>query len=262
MHKYKNLIDWMMPRLPSLVCSIENAGDGDDGGSGGGDDKAGQIALSDEVKTFIGNTVNAALGSHLKRDSFQASLADRIAKQLLEAKQNEPDDKPGMKPDDKPNPKDLETAKLKSEMAQMRKQMEAKDAEAQKEKAAARTQAERSALTEQLRKAGVDDHRVAAANAFLYLDQQLITRNDADEICMRFRREWGEELVPLDQGVKEYLKSEQGKVFLPPVNTSGSGNTGGRPPAKAPGEKPTRAELYEHLGTLMMHGGQTPGAGQ
>ena len=79
---------------------------------------------------------------------------------------------------------------------------------------------------------------------------------------MTFQREWGEELVPIDKGVAEYLKTDAGKVYVPPVDAGGSGNQGGRANAgrpRAPGEKPSRPELVAHLGQQMMDKLNNPG---
>lgn len=263
----------------SLLCSNEGGGDGTGGGGEGGDGKGGDgnggdgngqpQGLDAETKKFIANTINSSVASFMKRDSFKQSIAESVSgvvgNAVAEAlKQNQqqpnPEPEPGKGKGDKPDPRDAEIAKMKSEQEKLRRKMEESEQAAQAEKTKARTQAERSKLTDALRKGGVDDSRIGAAVAYLYLDQKRIKRDpDTDKIVMSFEREWGEELLPLDKGIPEYLKSDEGKAFLPPLQAGGSGNKGGRPPTRKPGEKATRGELMGHLGNLMLHGGALPG---
>lgn len=254
---------------PSTICSIGDDDDkgGDGGGGGGGDD--GKKGLDDETKKFIANTVNSSVASFMKRDSFKSAIAETVNATVGDAVKSALADalpKPGGSGGDddksgKLDPRDAEIKKLQSEQEKMRKKMEESAAAAEAEKNKSRTQEERSQLMTALRKSGVDDARIAAAVAFIYLDQKLVRRDENDKVCMVFERDWGEELVPVEKGAAEYLKTDSGKVFLPPIEAGGSGNKGGRPAAsRKPGEKPTRSELMAHLGNQMLHGGQVPGS--
>lgn len=269
----------LMDPRSSLLCSIGEGGGGDAGGGGGGGGTGdggdggdgGKQGLNEDTKKFIANTVNSSVASFMKRDSFknaiaevvQASVGDAIKSAMAEVTKPNPGEGEGGKGGKggtQPDPRDAEIAKMRAEQDKLRKQMEKNAAEAQAEKDKSRTQAERAALTDALRKGGVDDSRIGAAVAYIYLDKKLVAREaETDKIVMRFEREWGEELVPIEKGAVEYLKSDAGKVFLPPVEASGSGNKGGRTITSKPGEKPTRTELLTHLGNQMLSGGQVPG---
>lgn len=265
-----NAFDISFEPRSSLICNDENdddkgkgGGDGGDGGDGKDGDK-GKEGLDDETKKFIANTVNASVSSFMKRDGFKnavgdavkASVGDAVKEAIASALPKDDDDGGKGK---KPDPRDAELAKMRAEQEKLKKQMEANAAEAEAEKTKGRQQKERSKLTEALRKGGVDEARVAAAVAYIYLDQKLVVRDDKDAICMKFEREWGEELVPIEKGAAEYLKTDAGKVFLPPVDAGGSGNKGGKPAVRKSGDKPTRTELLTHLGNQMLGGGEVPG---
>lgn len=227
-------------------------GNGDGGTGDGGTPPAAPVV--DEKK--LANIVNSVVTSHLKRN-LGSTVADAV-KAAFDAQSAATPAAPAAPPaggDAADDPKEQELAKMRSDVANMRKEMEATKATAKAEQDKAIVAAERSALSDALRKGGVDDTRLGAAGALLYLDQKLVKRNDEDQICMEFQREWGPELVPIEKGVTEYLTTDAGKIFLPPVDASGSGNTGGRPPARKPGEKLSKSEMTLHLGKLMMNRG-------
>ena len=150
--------------------------------------------------------------------------------------------------------RDQELKKMRLEQDRMKNAMEANTASAEAEKNKARAQTERTKLTDALRKGGVDDSRIGGAVAELYLDKKLIKRDEKDAVCIEFTREWGDELVPVEKGIEEFLKSDEGKVYLPPVDAGGSGNKGGRPAAQRGKDgEPTRAEKLAHIGNVMMN---------
>jgi hypothetical protein len=237
---------------PLLSPDDGSGGGGGDGSGGEGDDGNNQppAMTADEMKRLMGNMVNSAVNSHFKRDSFQQLISSSVEKAVTGLLPKPEDPKPAPE-DPKPDARDAELAKMRSEQDKMRKALEAQREEAETEKRKAREQAERSALAEALRSGGVDENRMRAAVAYLYLDERRIRRDEDDNIVMSFQREWGEELVPVDKGIAEYLRSDQGKVFLPPVEAAGSGNKGGRPP-NSKGNKLSRSEKLEQLGQLMM----------
>lgn len=249
---------WFHPLLAPEDGSGGGGGGEGGGGEGEGEGNGAPAMSADEMKRMMANMVNSAVNSHFKRDSFQqliaSSVKDAFAEIAPKREESEPPKVEDHQGDKKPDARDAELAKMRSEQERMKAALEAQRAEAEAEKNKAREQAERSVLTDALRAGGVDENRMRAAVAYLYLDAKRIKRDEDDNIVMTFKRDWGEELVPVEKGISEYLKSDEGKVFLPPVDTSGSGNKGGRPPS-AKGAKPTRAELLENLGRMMMRGG-------
>lgn len=241
-----------MAPAPSLICMIEDEG-GSGGAGGDGGDDGGEPKSPVVDPKQLANMVNSAVTAQLKRVDFAGMISTNIASAMEGFKPAEPEPEP--EGDKKLSPEAIELRKLKAEQDKIRSKMEETTAQAEAEKNKARTQAERSALTTELRKNGVDDARIDGAVALLYLDKKRIRRDDEDKISMSFTRDWGEELVPIDKGIVEYLGSDSGKVFMPPVDVSGSGNKGGKPVKRKPGQKPTRAELLDKLGKQMMNGG-------
>ena len=192
----------------------------------------------------------------MKRDSFRDSIASAVGAAMegfKPAADPTPTPEPTPTPDSStPDPRDIELAKMKTEQEKMRREMEAQKDSAAAEKKKSRDQVERSKLSDALRLGGVDDARLPGAVAHLYLDAKRVKRNEDDAVCFSFKREWGEELVPVEAGIEEFLKTDSGKVYLPPVEAEGSGNKGGRPPRRKPGEKVTRGELMTKLGSQLM----------
>lgn len=270
---WKMLFSGIAP-TSSMICSEGDDGAAGGGGNGGdGGDGGKPPALDDETKKFIANTINASVASHMKRDGFKQMIGETVASSVGDAVKQalaerggsgdgDGDNGKGKGSGDKPDPRDAEIARLNSEQEALRKKWEKAESDREAEKTKSRTTEERSQLSAALRAAGVDDARLPAAVAFMYLDAKLVKRDENDRICLRFERDWGEELLPIEKGAVEYLKTDAGKVFLPPVDAAGSGNPGGRPPRSKPGEKPTRAELLTHLGNQMLHGGTVPGGGR
>jgi len=243
--KFENLRNAFNVMVPTsgLVCSADD--DPPAGGGDGGDPPA--APAIDEKK--LANMVNSAVTGHLKRLDFSGMISSGIGEAMKSFQPPTPAAPETPAPGDKPpSAAEIELAKMKTEQKVIREKLEATENAAAAEKQKAVVQQERSSLTNALRKGGVDDARLGAASAYLYLDQKLIERDEDGNICMRFKREWGPELLPIDEGIVEYLGTDEGKVFLPPVDVSGSGNKGGRPPARRPGEKPSRGELMTHLG--------------
>lgn len=91
---------------------------------------------------------------------------------------------------------------------------------------------ERVALADALRSGGLDDKRLRGAAALLYSEERRVVR-DPETGSIKFRQEKDgyEELVDLGKGIAEWLKTEDGKAYLPPRQTAGSGASavGGRP---------------------------------
>lgn len=108
---------------------------------------------------------------------------------------------------------------------------------------------ERSALTNALLKHGIPEAR-ASASALLFVDRGAISRDDHGQICVTVKTKVGgeiiEEQMPIDAGIAEWVKSAEGKEFLPAVEAGGSGGRqGGRPPK--PGEKMNRDQAANVL---------------
>lgn len=177
-------------------------------------------AITARFKSFEGK-LDGKFGEFSRGfESFQAQIAE-----ALKPKQEPPKEPP--KPKDAPPPiTDL------PEFVEQRKQLEALQkrlADADKKAAEAESKRRdtllRQSVDEALAKAGVEARLVKQARGYL-IDSLKATRfsEDGDSVVMVGGD--GEE-VELSVGLKSFLKSDEGKLYLPPRGTAGSGERGG-----------------------------------
>lgn len=241
------------------ICSADDdppKGDdkGDDKGGGGGDDK-----IDPKIEKFVMSAVNGALVSHGKRQDTR--FGEMLKTQLGEfAKTFKPvvsDDKPDDKPDDKgkggkPDPAVI---RLTETVEGLKSQLKAKDDENKAIQDKTKRSEERSALSGALNKLGIPEARAAGAIALLHTERQVVTRNDDGQIVMKVKRTYqgqaSEELVPLEDGIAEWAKTEEGKTYMPAVKAGGSGERGGGPP-KGKGEKPSTADALDTVARTIL----------
>ncbi len=125
------------------------------------------------------------------------------------------------------------------------------------ERAKTRASTLRTTLAEQLQKAGVPADRVKLAVGHLISAERLVDYADGGKGDEPVWRE-GEEERSLADGIKAFLKTSDGKLFLPPVNPGGSGGGPGRgapPPSNNPAHQQT-ADLLGGIDSLLL--GRTP----
>lgn len=149
--------------------------------------------------------------------------------------------------------------KLQDQVDALTKARKEEKQQAEKERDERARGEERSALTNALLKAGVPDTRAAAASALLFFDKKLVRRNDKGDICLAVTKVYGgesvEEIMPIESGIGEWVKSAEGKEFLPPADAGGSGNRGGGRPRGTTNEKPTVGDAYSFVARSIMGGG-------
>lgn len=148
-----------------------------------------------------------------------------------------------------------EVQKRLDELERSNKQL-LKETKEEKEKAAAADkrndeQEERSKLAVALKAAGVSEDRLPGALALLYLEQKKIVRDENRKIKFVVQKEDYEEKLDLEKGVADWIKSPEGKSYLPPKEIAGAGTRGGPPPVRR-GEEPSEAQLMHQLGSAMM----------
>lgn len=248
--------------------------DGGDGGGGGGGDGKGGGDIPQNVQDFVAKAVNGAMTNWSKRleakipseekliEKLTGSLAATLEEKLKGITGGNPGDGKGNDGKGGSDPKGGELpdavkqaiARMESENAQLKKRLNDKDEETKKEREQRQRDEERVALDGALRGLGIPEARVKGAASFLFHDSKKIKRNEAGEICFEVKRDYGMELIPVSQGVTEWAATEEGKAYLPPAGTSGSGTTGGGTPRK-PGEKVTTGEAYATVGRALMGGG-------
>lgn len=244
------------PRLPRLVCSIENGiGDGANGG-GDGAPTFNLEQFQSEMKDFVIKAVNGAISTHLSRsldnrfEENNKSLLGQLEKMIG----NQP--APAASSSETGNV-DIDTA-IKNATAPLLKQLE--EQRAANERAAAQAKAEREnrmrqeetgALQSALTSAGVPGPLAQAAVNLLHPHLE----RDSEGNIVFVSKETGptgsyDERVSISEGVGRYLKTEDGKHFLPARQVTGSGNRGGAAPGTTPGQETDHEFVGNMLGIL------------
>jgi hypothetical protein len=245
-------MDELMMRdfVSSLLCSVK-ADEGTAGGGGAGGDKGkagaaggagagagagdddddGDDDLDERIKKVVARQVSGAVDGRLGRGKMKEIIAESVRGVLGEvlpealkplglskapaAGADDGEDTPKMK-------------QLRAEQQALAAKLEEQKRERETERSARLEAENRSLLQAALRAAGVPDNRLRGATAELYLDQKRVKRDADDRVVMTFKRDGYVEDLELSEGVAEWLKTEDGKVYLPPVETRGSGNQGGK----------------------------------
>lgn len=52
----------------------------------------------------------------------------------------------------------------------------------------------------------------------------MLVKNKSGELGMKVKKEWGDDVVSLKNGLSDFLKTDKGKSFLPPTGAQGSGS--------------------------------------
>ncbi len=137
-------------------------------------------------------------------------------------------------------------AGLQQQIEELKTDNARKDAIAANEREQRRHSALRQRLTDELIKGGTDATRARHAVGFLVDVEKRVkyAADDSDELVFAA----GDEELDLNAGIKAWLKSEDGKLYLPPRGVAGSGDRGGggaRPPS--PPGQPDRTSVSHAL---------------
>lgn len=221
------------------------------------------MPLEEADKKFIAELITSSLGEFAKGDAFKGAingtvagaikglkldekLAERDEKlKALEEAGNASGDGGGNKADkgsqgksgDADSP---ELRRLNAKLEEQAKQIENEKRARLESEEARKTERLRGATRDALAKAGVSAERIRHAMALLQTDGR-IALDDNGTPVMKFAREWGEESIPLDKGLAEWVKTDDGKVYLPATGTQGTGGgaggTGGQSGSTVPRTK-------------------------
>lgn len=210
-------------------------------------------------------TVNSAITGHIKRsnEKNEKSISDLTAmvSQLVD-RQAAPEQPapaapaaPGA-PAPAPVSNDPAIIALQNKLAegervmkQLQEQSRQKEEEAKKELAARRDVEARTRLATALRAGGVREELVEPAVSYLYVDKKTVTYDDSGDLVFWHKGDYGPEPRTVEKGAEGWLAGE-GKNYLPPRPTAGTGNTGGsREPAKL-GAKDV--DIAQELAKFMM----------
>lgn len=230
-------------KLPSSICAIgTGAGDGLGGGGGGEKPEFDPEKFKKEIEEYTLKAVNGAISTHLTRqldkrfDENNTTLVGQF-KELLDANKGAappPPEPPAGNPDLAAQIKNA-TAPLERQLAEQKATAERAAAAATAANDAASRQEEETALQNALIAAGVAAPLASAAVGQLH---GKIARDTQGAITF-VSKETGpsgpyDETVTVGEGVARFLKTDDGKHFLPARQAGGAGNQGGRPPAGTP----------------------------
>jgi hypothetical protein len=182
----------------------------------------------------IGKTLSETLGA------LTGKLKEEITSAL-------PKPEPSPTADDKKRkdaPESPELKRLQEQIASLTKQAEDARSERDTERARARDTTLRQKLTDALSGAGIDGVRARNAVGIL-VDAEKRVRWAEDGEAILFRNADREDDLAI--GLKEWLKTEDAKLFLPPRGASGSGDRPGAGLPRAPAAAPTRGDVAEGL---------------
>ena len=171
----------------------------------------------EQIKTMLGDSLSALPLGDLVRQQVAAAV-DPLKTELATLKAAPTPDPKGKKaPDDDvdlPNP-------LADEVARLRQQVEAREAALADAEAKSKRDALHAAARDALVAQGVPADRVPVALAFL--GDRLHT--DGTQVGAKTTDRWGAETIqPMDEFIPSFLKSDQGKMFLPASQKAGTGH--------------------------------------
>ena len=135
----------------------------------------------------------------------------------------------------------LQQLKYEAELKALRDEVVAQKAAREQEERKRLQQEERAALAGVLGKQGLDQARARAAIALVYTEEQRVKRAEDGKITFRIQTKFGEEQASLEDGVAEWLKTDDGKAFLPPTGAAGAGTSASGRPAAAKKDAKTQA---------------------
>ncbi len=245
------------------------------GGAGGAGDPGGEPALSEaataQVAKMVNDAVTGAVTNHLGR--FKKSFTEEITKTLgdtmgpiseqLRALAEAPSKGGrGKTGGDNGEPssevKEMLTryeGRIKELEAANKSERDAREAE----KATRLREEERSSLGAALRAAGLPDISVKAAVALLHSEEKKVSRTEDGRIVFKMEKGTGSarytDELDMEAGVAEWLKTDDGKGFVPARQASGSGGQ----PIRVPGQNPrnpneAKAQATSDLAKILLGG--------
>ena len=178
----------------------------------------------------VNQIVNSAISSRFK--SFERKL-DEFATNFKPTTQEEP--------------------KKEDKFSVLQRQMEAIQKERDAEVAKRKDTELRTSIKDALVKSGVSPHMVKAAMSVLVDSDKVVGYNDDDQIV--FKTATGD--LDLANGIKTWAKSEEGKVFVAPRGTQGSGERSfGKPTVNGKTPVPSSDEVGSLLGDFLLGASQ------
>lgn len=150
-----------------------------------------------------------------------------------------------------PAPPSPELKKLQDQISVLTKQAEDARSERDAERARSRDAQLRQRVTEALSSVGIEGVRARHALGLLVdAERRVRWAEGGDDIV--FRTDTHDDL-DLSAGIREWLKTDDAKLYLPPRGAAGSGDRpGARPPATRPADQPDRTVVAEGLRRVLL----------
>jgi hypothetical protein len=196
-----------------------------------------QSALGERFRTF-----------EQKVDKTLSTLGGKLKDELaaLFPKPEPPKAEPEGKGKDKEPAASPELRKLQDQITLLTKQADDARSERDAERARARDATLRQRLTDTLSAAGIEGVRARHAVGLL-VDAERRVRWSDDGQAITF------DDVELAAGLREWLKTDDAKLYLPPRGALGSGDRpGAQPPPRAPAGPPDRTTVAEGLRRVLL----------
>lgn len=266
-------MSWWKMRI--LMAAKDDKG-GSGGGAGDDDDNGGGAPFTAEQEKALGRMVNSALTSHMGRKPFKDAIAAAVgehtspilAKLEEMSGSGEGGGNGGNGNGQGGNGNGGGSAKLPPEVqrqldeqAKLIKRLQGENetskAESARVKKQNETAEEKAALGRALKAGGLPEERIAGAVALLYHEQGKVKRDGDGRVRYQLAREGYTDDVDVETGIAEWLKSSEGKSYLPPVNVQGGGARGGSGGGSRGKAEPTETELLGELGNLLNGGKPT-----
>lgn len=196
---------------------------------------ASQALNEEKVMELVNRAISGRLKDESKKqakmfEEFGASFSSKFEQTLAEKlaglapKQAEPEGKKGKADDAKPTlDQDPEFQKLQKKLHEFEKRANQAEERERVNQAKARDLTLRQHLTDELAKHGMTPMQAKLAVGHLVDSAKLVSYGDNDAIVFRH----DDDAIDLASGLKGWMKSDEGKHFLPPRGASGSGSNPG-----------------------------------
>lgn len=253
------------------------AGAGGAGGAGNNDEPPPPLneAQTAAVGKIVNDAVNGAVTNHLTRfkkqfgEEIGKTLTDSLApigeqlKTLAERGAQQGAGGAGGTGGGQPNPFEAQIrsmeAKYEGQIRELKAANDAEKSEREKERQIRMRDEERGMLTDSLRTSGLPDTMIKAAVALLHGEEKRIGRTDDGRIVFRTEKGTGAARYTDEQdmavGVAEWLKTDDGKSFVPARPAQGAGGQATRPGARPGSPAEAKAQAAADLARVLMGGG-------
>lgn len=261
------------PRIHMGPNDDKGGGGGGNGGGEGGGPPPGALSedAKKEVAEMVNSAVTGAVTNHLGR--FKKSFTEEIAKTLTETigpigeqlktlterqvQAQQPTGKGNNQGDAQSQEMRDSLLRYENRIKELEQQNKAEREARETEKATRLREEERNKLASVLNERGIPAPQVRAAVALLHTEDKRVARTEDGRIVFKFERGSGQgkyvDELEVDKGVDEWLKSDEGKAYLPARQAGGSGGQPARVGAGASqGDK--KAAATQDLAKILLGG--------